>query len=166
MARLPTKFFGEIDLERPEEWYEAEHEINGETVEVSMTFSTTCKILGKDDIERVDNFIENLRSNVEAIRLLLQQDFESEGETRNYIDSQIEEQDKDDIADLIKDADKKLSKKEKLLSVLTLLRIVFYPEKGDKMFAVLDYTIDGDLTDDLLVVKLYKDNNVTIDIES
>ena len=166
MATHLTKFFGEINFEKLEEWYETELELNGKTVEVSITVSTKSKSLDKNDIQRVEDYVENLQSNEESIRLLIQADFMGKGETKDYIDTQIENQDKEDIADLIKTADKKLSKKEKLLSVLTLLRIVFYPEKEDKIFAVFDYTIDEELTDDLLAVKLRKDNGVIIDIES
>ena len=166
MATRLTKYFGEIDFERLEEWYETELELNGKTVEVSITVSTKTNSLDKNDIQRVEDYVENLQSNEASIRLLIQEDFRGKGETKNYIDTQIEYQDKEDIADLIKAADKKLSKKEKLLSVLTLLRIVFYPEKEDKIFAVFDYTINEELTDDLLAVKLRKDNGVTIDIES
>ena len=166
MATHLTKYFGEIDFERLEEWYETELELNGKTVEVSITVSTKSKSLDKNDIQQVDDYVENLQSNEESIRLLIQEDFREKGETKDYIDTQIENQDKEDIADLIKAADKKLSKKEKLLSVLTLLRIVFYPEKEDKVFAVFDYTINEELTDDLLAVKLRKDKSVIIDIES
>lgn len=166
MATYLTKFFGEIDFEKLEEWYETELELNGKTVEVSITVSTASKSLDKDDLQKVDDYIETLYSNEESVRLFIQEDFKKKGETKDYIDNQIEEQDKEDIADLIRNADKKLSKKEKLLSVLVLLRIVFYPEKEDNMFAVFDYTINEELTDDLLAVKLYKNNNVRIDIES
>ena len=97
---------------------------------------------------------------------MINKDFKEDGEARGYIDDQIEGQEQDDIQDLIGDIDKKLSKEEKLLSVLSLLRVVFYPENEDKMFAVFDYTIDEELTDDLLAIKLYKDDRITIDIEN
>lgn len=166
MATHLTKYFGDIDFEKLEEWYETELELNEKTVEISITVSTASKSLDKNDIQRVDNYVENLQSNETRIRQLIQEDFKRKGETKYYIDNQIEEQEKENIADLIENADKKLSKKEKLLSVLTLLRIVFYPEKEDKMFAVFDYTIDEELTDALLAVKLHKDDSVTIDVES
>ena len=161
-----TKYFGEIDFDQLNEWYETEIELNGKTVEVSITVSANSKSLDKDDIQSVDNYVEDLQTNERDIRHLIQQDFKRRGETKNYIDVQIEEQDKEDIADLIENTDKKLGKKQRLLSVLNLSRIIFYPEKEDNMFAVFDYTIDKDLTDDLLAVKLHKDYDVTIDIES
>lgn len=62
----------------------------------------------------------------------------------------IEEQSKEDITNLIEKVYKKMKKSEKLLSVLTLLRIIFYLEKEDKTFAIFDYTIDKGLTDQFL----------------
>jgi ATP-dependent exoDNAse (exonuclease V) beta subunit len=67
---------------------------------------------------------------------------------------------------LLEDADKNLSKQQQMLSMLKLLTIIFYPEKDDNMFAVCDYSIGEDLTDDLIAVKLYKDGHIRIDIES
>ncbi|MDU1893053.1 MAG: DUF2004 domain-containing protein [Dysgonomonas sp.] len=166
MATQLTKYFGEINLDELEEWYDTELELNGKKVEVSITVSTASKSLDKDDIQKIDDYIENLQSNEENIRFFIQEDFKRKGETKDYIDNQIEEQDKEDITYLIRDADKKLSKEEKLLSALILLRIVFYPEKEDNMFAVFDYTINEELTDDLLAVKLYKNDSIRIDIES
>ena len=161
-----TKHFGEIDLTKPNEWYESEIQLNEQNVEVLIACSGTASKLEKETLQRIDNYIDNFETNEANIRLLIKEDYLRNGDTKYYIDNQIEEQDKDDIADLIENADKKLSKKEKLLSVLKLLEVRFYPESEDKMFAVFDYTIDEELTDDLLAVKLYKDDGVTIDIES
>jgi len=59
-----------------------------------------------------------------------------------------------------------LDKKEKLLSVIQLLRIGFYPEKEDALFAMYDYTIQEELTNDLLVVKISKNDQPVVTIES
>ena len=166
MTKHITRYFGEINLDKLEEWYETEIDLNGKTVEISITVSTAAKNIDKESIETIENYVDDLKNNEDNIQLVIHRDFKEMGETKEYIDNQIELQDKEDIANLIENADKKLSKKEKLLSALILLRIVFYPEKEDKMFAVFDYTIDEELTDDLLAVKLYKDSSVTIDIES
>jgi hypothetical protein len=161
-----TKYFGEINLITPNEWYEAEIELNEQVIEILIACSGTASKLDKEILQRIDNYIDTLETNEAKIRLLIKENFIQEGEVKDYIDDQIENQEKDDINDLIEYADKKLNKKEKLLSVLKLLQIAFYPEIEDKMFAVFDYTIDEDLTDELLAIKVYKDNSVTIDIES
>ena len=166
MTIVVTKYFGEIDLAKLEEWYEAVLEINQESVEVSLAIADVVAMLDKEIIQKIESYVDQLQNNEKNIRLLIQQNFKEKGEAKYYIDSQIEGQDKGDIDKLIENADKTLNQKEKLLSVLTLLNIRFYPESEDNMFAVFDYTIDEQLTDELLVVKIYKDDVVQIDIES
>ena len=165
MEKVSTKHFSNIDLTNLEEWYGSKIVINGHTIDISISVSKKYKIDPKNILE-VDQYVENLKINEENIRRIIQQDFKEQGETNSYLDTQIEEQEIEDILTLIEKIDNELSVKEKLLSILSLLRIVFYPEREDKMFAVFDYTIDSNLTDDLLAVKLYKDKNVSIDIES
>ena len=160
-----TKYFGEIDLDNVEEYYETEIEVQGRPVEITINI-TGSKTIDLDSIQAVEDYLDNLTINEENIRQIIYQDFKEKGEAKNYIDFQVEELDKDDISDLIESADKKLNKKEKLLSVLYLLRIGFYPEKEDKAFAVYDYTIEEEYTDDLLVIIIGKDNNIKLTIES
>jgi hypothetical protein len=165
MAKLATRYFGEIDLDRLEEWYDTEIELHKNTVEISITVSTKVKV-DTANIQAVDDFIDELKSDERHIRQIIYHDFKKGGETKTYIDLQVDGLEKEDIADLIEGADKSLNDKEKLLSVLHLLRIIFYPEQEDNTFAVLDYTIDKELTDDLLVFVINKDNSSKITIES
>ncbi|WP_207891029.1 DUF2004 domain-containing protein [Hymenobacter edaphi] len=161
-----TTYFGEVDFGKLDEWYETAFEVNGKQVEVSMTISKAFKTIDESDIRRVDDYVAALQNHEKDIRTLLQHDFAQKGATREYIDLQIGNQDKDDIAELIENVGKRITKREKLLSIMSLLRVVFYPEKEDDMFAVFDYTIDEDLTDDVLAVKLRKDSSVSLAIES
>ena len=160
-----TKYFGEIDLDNVEECYETEIEVRERPVEITMNI-TGSKTIDSDSIQAVEDYLDNLTINEEDIRQIINQDFKEKGEAKNYIDFQLDGLDKDDIADLIEGADKKLNKKEKLLSVLYLLRVGFYPEKEDNSFAVYDYTIEEEYTNDLLVIIIGKDNNVRLTIES
>ena len=148
-----------------EEYYETEVELNERQIEIVVN-TIGMKKIDKESIQAIDNYIDNIGINEKSIRLVIHKDFEQKGEAKNYIDFQMKEQDKEDIAELIEYADKKLSKKEKLLSVIHLLRINFYPETKDKVFAMYDYTIGEELTDDLLVVKVLRNNNVEVTIES
>jgi hypothetical protein len=166
MALYSTKFFGEIELDNVEKYYEIDVELYDKTVELTIYISTASTSVDKESIIAIENYIENLEENEKDIRSLIWEDFKSGGEVKNYIDWQIDEQEKEEIDNLILTVDKKLNKREKLLSVIYLLRIGFYPEKEDKVFAVHDYTIDDDLTDELLVAILDKNNTVTITIES
>lgn len=166
MEKHLTKHFGVINLSKPNEWYESEIQLNEQNIDVLIACSGTTSKLEKETLQRIEFYIDNFETNEANIRLLIKENYLKNGEAKYYIDNKIEQQNKDDIADLIENADKKLSKKERLLSILKLLEIRFYPESEDKMFVVFDYTIDEELTDDLLVVKQYKDDTISIDIES
>jgi hypothetical protein len=161
-----AKYFGEIDLDGPNQWYETELNVNNKTVEVLFTVLDTSTSIDKEAIQKIEAYLDNFQDNESYVRSCMQENFKQKGDVMDYIDFHIEEFDKEDIADLIKGIDKKLSKKEKLLSILVLLRIVFYPERDDGTFAVLDYTISEELTDELIAVKLYKDDTMDFAIES
>jgi hypothetical protein len=166
MTKYLTKHFGEIDLDSLEEWYDSEIEINGKIVEISIAISAALSGVDESSLQAIDNYIDNLNINEISIRYIIEKDFHKGGEVADYIEQQIKHQDKEKITNLIFNIDKKITKKEKLLSILDLLWIRFYPERDDTMFAVFDYTICEELTDDLIAVKLLKDENILIDIES
>ena len=42
-----------------------------------------------------------------------------------------------------------------------LRRIGFYPEKGENTFAIFDYTLNEELTDELLVIGVSKDKDIS-----
>ena len=164
--KYPSKYFGEIDDENLAEWYETTTQLHNREIDISMTFLSEKRIVDNDIFEKIDLYIDNLVENEQEIYSLLKEDYNQEGVTKEYIDIQTKYLESDDISMLIKNADSKLSKEEKLLSMVKLLQIVFYPDKEDNMFAVYDYTIDEELTDDLLVAKLYKDDGVTVTLKS
>jgi hypothetical protein len=47
-----------------------------------------------------------------------------------------------------------------------LIRINFYPEEEDRMFAGYNNSISEELTDDILAIRIYKNGDVRIVIES
>jgi hypothetical protein len=166
MTKYLTKHFGEIDLDSLEEWYDSEIEINGKIVEISIAISAALSGVDESSLQTIDNYIDNLNINESSIRYIIKKDFHKGGEVADYIDQQIKQQDEKDIASLICNDDTKVTKEEKLLSALDLLWIRFYPENVDTMFAVFDYSIGEDLTDDLIVIKIFKNHSILIDIES
>src|SRR6266700_3833663 len=123
MEKVSTKYFSNIDLTNLEEWYESKIVLNGHTIDISISVSKKYKIDPKNILE-VDHYVENLKNNEENIRRIIHQDFKEEGETNTYLDTQIEVQEEKDISALIETIDNKLGNKEKLLSILFLLRIV------------------------------------------
>lgn len=165
MPILLTKHFGEIDLDNPKEYYETEVELHERKTEITISIINP-KMVDEESIKAIDDYIDNLIINEKVSRIIIQENFQDQREAKNYIDFEIEKLDESDISILTTDAKKNLKIEEQLLSALYLLRVSFYPEKDDKVFAVYDYTIEEDLTNNLLVVIINKDNSTRITIES
>ena len=159
-----STYFGLIDFENPQEWYEIEMELNNRKITVSITILSKNSV-NKGAIERIDNYLSDFEKNEQFIRKIIFQNYIEQGETKNYVGFIKEDLATSEIASLTK-ANINLSDDEKIVQQLYLHQIVFYPEKGDTMFSVFDYTIDEELTDNLLVVKYYKNENIKITIES
>ncbi|OXA68158.1 hypothetical protein B0A67_21395 [Flavobacterium aquidurense] len=169
MSENLKKYFKNSDLEKTGGgYYVTEIELDNKVFEIALTISTQLKNVDKNELEKVENYIENLKVHQQDITDLLIEDFKAGGETRNYIDLHVKLLDEEDIADLIQDADKKLSIEEKLLSALDLMTIDFIPEKNKEMdiFAVYDYILGACITDCILTVYINKDNTVVITIDS
>jgi len=165
MPLYSTKYFGDIDLNNANEFYEADLKLRGQHFEAVINIIGT-KPINKESIQSIERYLDDLHDHEAEIKQLLREDFKKEGVVYEYIDLQVENLNKANISKLIEGIKLKLNKKEKLFSVVHLLTINFYPDEDDPMFAMHDFTINKDLTDDLLAVKLYKDNTVRIDIES
>lgn len=169
MSENLKKYFKNSDLEKTVGgYYVTEIELDNKVFEIALTISTQLKNVDKNELEKVENYIENLKVHQQDITDLLIEDFRAGGETRNYIDLHVKLLDEEDIADLIQDADKKLSIEEKLLSALDLMTIDFIPEKNEEMdiFAVYDYILGACITDYILTVYINKDHTVVITIDS
>ena len=77
---------------------------------------------------------------------------------KEYIDFHVEELDKLSINKILKKTESDITIEKRLLSVLKLERVGFYPGEND--YAVWDYTIGKNVTDRLIVV--VTDNNGNI----
>ena len=84
---------------------------------------------------------------------------DEEGITREYLEFHIEELQENELKDLLKQATSARKKRKKVFKLLHLTRIGFYPH-DPQHYAVFDYTIGDDLTDNLLVVVINKEDEV------
>jgi hypothetical protein len=153
-----TKHFGQIELKGVERYYETEVELNGRSVEITINI-TGSGDLESNEVKRVDAFVDDLENHIEALKNIFLQDFKNEGETKNYIDSQIREEN-------VLGIEAATGNVEALISALYPVRINFYPEKDDEMFAMFDFTLNETISEDILALKIYKNNQVQIGIES
>jgi hypothetical protein len=166
MNKYLSTYFGEIDLEAEEEWYEGEVELKGNIVTLDMYIHGAIKV-DSIYIKAVDDFLDDLPDFEESIRIALRKDLKPKRMTYDYISILLDELEKEEIDELIKDTDRNLKKRERILSAVYLSRIGLYPEKEDMTIATFDYTLSSDLTDQLLVVNISKNREVQwITVES
>ncbi len=85
---------------------------------------------------------------------IIQEDFKSGETVKEYIEHHLKELDNDDLKGLLKSAEGS-TKEDKMLSVIKLKRIGFYPQTEERFFN-LDYTLEDELTDYLVVLDLQK----------
>lgn len=157
MTKYNLTHFGEIDLENLEEYYETEITVDGRQVEVDINFdegSTDASTLNK-----INKWLSNASKLNEIGLATIQEDYKSGETVREYIEHHMEELDEDDLSQLLKSAKGGATKEEKILSAIKLKRIGFYPQTEER-FLNLDYTLEGELTDYLVVLDFTEDGKL------
>jgi hypothetical protein len=157
MSKYILTHFGEIDSDDLDEYYETELTVNGREVEVDINFEGKTIDLAK--LNKLNEWLSNVTKLDELGLATVQEDFKIGETVKEYIEHHIEELDSDDLKALLKGAKQGTTKEEKLLSTIRLKRIGFYPHT-DERFVNLDYTLDEDLTDYLVVLDFTEDGKL------
>lgn len=160
-----SKHFGEINKTQPKEFYETKADLYERRVDLIINLTSEKKI-NQENIERIEDFIDHLVINTNKIKKVIHEDFTKNGEVKNYIDTYLKNQVSNSFTDKTGPTGLIFTKEEQVLSLVYLLRVSFYPEKHDKVFAVLDYKIDDGTSNYLLVVIIAKDDRISITIEN
>jgi hypothetical protein len=157
MATIELKYFGKIELEKAEDYYDATINIAGKFIELNLDFEGEPANLKQ--LKKLQPALDHLAELDQKNRAFLVENYNKEeiGENiRNYCKLCLERIEKADLAkviDLTVDAD---AVNRQILEKMSLLRIGFMPEDKEN-FIVFDYSIDPELTDYMLVF-LYNDN--------
>lgn len=161
-----SKHFGEINKTAPEEFYETKADLYERQVDLIIHLVTEKRI-SQENIERIEDYIDHLVINENKINKAIHEDFRQNGEVKNFIDLYLEDDaGNKTFADMTGANGQVFTKEEQVLSLLHLLRINFYPEENDRVFAALDYAIDDGVAGRLLMVVISKDNRINITTES
>jgi hypothetical protein len=148
---ITLPFFGELDPLDLEDYYEIDTLLNENDVQIDLNFDESEIVA--DSLLIVKDYLENLPALVQLAKKSIDDDFKTGVDVAEFTSFHIEELDNDELEDLLENADKSLSKEEQILSVLKLIRVGFYPENEEE-FVVFDFTIDEDISQYLLVVKM------------
>lgn len=152
MAVYRLLYFGEIELDSPDETYETVIEYNGKAVHAEMTFEGDK--VRASDLKKVELLLSNLKEFDEKCRQYIDRDYrDSDGETvKLYIEHHLQEISKSDLSKVIDFSDSGTSIEKQMLDKLRMLRVSLYPDSEDQ-FATFDYTLGEEITDYLIVIE-------------
>ena len=160
MENYTLPYFGNIDLKNLDDYYDVDVDFNGSKIQMDLNFDH--KNIDIERLEKVMQFIHNLDQYNEQNKKHIEQDyFNDDKDTVNtYVEWHLEEIGKDELADVIDLQNQSTSLQIQLIHALKLVRVGLYPDTTDK-FAIFDYSIGRDLTDDLVVI--FADENGQMD---
>ncbi|WP_433815939.1 DUF2004 domain-containing protein [Flavobacterium johnsoniae] len=166
MKKFSFTHFGEIDINNLEEYYDISIELNSEEIKLDLNFSENT--IDLDAATIINNFIANIHNYDLENKITIEKEYNNKeaSSVKDYIKYHIEELDKNVLSKFIDFDNKSVEPEKQLLKKLKLIRVGLYPDVADESenFAVFDYTIDSEITDELIVVNSDKNNtfgNVT-----
>ncbi|MBE5319923.1 DUF2004 domain-containing protein [Pedobacter sp. MR2016-19] len=151
MAEYALPYFGNLQTENLEEYYDVDIELNGNEIQVDLNFEhqTVDTLI----LDKVKNFIEKLEKFDKLNKTYILNDYNDEdGDTvKFYLEHHLEELDKEELTKLVNFDDTITEPEQQLLSKLKLVRVGLYPDNEDN-FAIFDYSIGKDITNYLVVI--------------
>lgn len=161
MTEKTLPHFGKLEIENLEEYYNLDIEFNGKEIQIDLNFEN--KTIDTATFDKIKNFIENIEKFDKQNQDYIKNDFDDEnGDTvKEYVTFHVEELG-DDFLQQLEISSDILDKEQAFLTKLNLTRVGLYPDgKYDtSYFAVFDYTLNKDLTDQLIVVKTDENGNL------
>jgi hypothetical protein len=144
-------FFNELDSDLLTDYYEVDVDIEQNKIQLDINFDETT--IDADKLLVVKSYLDDPQTIIDIAKKEILNDFTNGEDVEEFLSFHIEELDQNDLDNLLEFADKDLSLEEQILSVLKLRRIGFYPDYDDE-FAVLDFVLDKDISQYILVVKM------------
>ena len=154
MNEFTLQPFGKIDSDALEEDYFSEIEITGKTISLDINFAKTNTNL--QTLSIIKDFIEKIQHYNAQNLNFIQEDFHNLDDltVKDYVTFHTEDLGDEFLKKLGIDP-AALDKEQQFLKQIYLKRVGIYPDgKYDTTyFAVFDYTVNPELTNELLVVK-------------
>ena len=152
MAIFELKHFGKINIDNPEDYYDATINIAGAFIELNLDFDGQATNLKQ--LKKLESLIEGLAELDQKNRAFFLENYNKEelgDEMRFYCKLCLERIKADELGTIIDlNADSDAINKQ-ILEKMSLLRIGFIPQDNEN-FIVFDYCIDPELTNYMLVV--------------
>jgi len=159
MANFTLPHFGPIDSADLEEYYDVTIVFSGRPIQIDLNFEN--KTIDLKQLETARHFIDNIRIFDINNKGFIADDYKDNSDTvKFYLKHHLEELGTAELAALLPAGSKKAGHEKLLLQQLHLVRVGIYPDSSSQ-FAVFDYSIGKDITDDLVV--LFTDENGNLD---
>ncbi|WP_158850500.1 DUF2004 domain-containing protein [Algibacter sp. L1A34] len=159
MEKLKLPYFKqEIDIQNLQDEYDTDFEYNGKEINI---FLNEMQVADKEQFTIIKNVLENLPEFDNQNRNFITNDFENKnGNTFEFLSYHLEELE-DDFEEIIDSNDTEINNLKKLMNFLKITTISFYSD-----LVVFDYCLDDEISDQLLVIKMNRQKNLSIDWES
>ncbi|MGN8069735.1 DUF2004 domain-containing protein [Mucilaginibacter sp. SG564] len=151
-------FFNELDSDSLTDYYEIDIDLEQNQIQLDINFDETNIEPGR--LAVLKSYLDDLPKIIDTAKKEIFNDFDQGDAVKEYLTFHTEELDQSDLDKLLKNTDKNLSIDLQLLSILKLRRIGFYPDEEEE-FAILDFILDKDISQYILVVKM--NDNKTLD---
>ena len=150
-------YFGTVDPEALNEYYDVQTEMAGQQLTVDINFDESSIAIEKLDQLRIR--LETLPALLGHASDAVRESFRREQDARKYIDQHMDLIDSPELRKGLRAADATLSSEEKLFALVRPLRIGLYPEDEESYF-VFDFSLSRELTDYLIVVVMSVDEKL------
>ena len=159
MEKLKLPYFKqEIDIQNLQDEYDTDFEYNGKEINI---FLNEMQVADKEQFTIIKNVLENLPEFDNQNRNFITNDFENKnGNTFEFLSYHLEELE-DGFEEIIDSNDTEINNLKKLMNFLKITTISFYSD-----LVVFDYCLDDEISDQLLVVSMNRQKNLSIDWES
>jgi hypothetical protein len=151
MSSYTLPHFGQLDLTKPDEYYDADIQFDGGEIQIDLNFEG--KNIDPKRLDKVKHFIEHIADFDKKNKKYIEQDYADEDcdTVKTYIEHHLEDIDKTELTDLVDFDNKSIGPGKQLMKALRLVRVGLYPDSDDQ-FAIFDYSIGRELTQYLVVI--------------
>lgn len=153
-------YFGLINPDNLNEDYRTSIEWNGREIRMDINFGKTT--IDRSAMEVIKHFLENIENYDQQNKTFIDKDYaDKNGDTvKEFVTEHVEEYGDEFLEEL--NIDLEGDKEKQFMAMLHLTRVGLYPDKkyNSSYYAVFDYTVNKDLTDQIIVVKTDENGNL------
>ena len=151
-------YFGKINFQPVEEYYDVVADVESHPTRISLNFLN--ERLNHATIETIQSQLDRLPLLIEKAKDGIKTGLGKSESIDLYVSHHLAEIDDSELATLFEGLDPQLTDQEKIVEKLFLQRIGFYPDEA-KRYIEMDFTIGNHLTQYVLMVVMNPSENIS-----